>query len=62
MKSWFYSKTIWVNILTTFAGVLLLAKDTLSMSQETQGIILFLAGTINIVLRLNTRTAIGSNK
>jgi hypothetical protein len=51
MKKWYQSRTMWVNMLATLAAVVLLATQVFELSAETLTWLLFIQGTLNIVLR-----------
>ena len=57
-KSWWQSKTIWVNALMFLGGVILLATDTFTMSSEVASGFMFVNSVINIALRTITSASI----
>lgn len=62
-KPWYKSKSIWLGILTVFAGVASAAADLLPLLQFaipplTYSLLLFFLGLLAIALRLITEQAI----
>jgi len=53
-KKWYTSKTIWINVLGVLAAVLLLATKELQLSEPIISIVLFVWGSMNIVVRFLT--------
>ena len=56
-KQWYQSKSLWVGVLTTMAGV-----ATSVAASVTAGVPLTIVGLINIILRIVTKSEIVSNK
>lgn len=56
-KSWFYSKTIWINIIITLIGII----TVIEAQYPTLGILIVVTGALNVILRTLTTTAIGSS-
>jgi hypothetical protein len=52
-KSWFLSKTIWLNILLSLMGILTLIADALEKNPTltVSGILMLAVGCIGIVIR-----------
>jgi hypothetical protein len=55
-KSWFMSKTVWVNLLTTAAGVLgyLAGSDLIAQNPALVAAFVTVTGGVNVLLRLIT--------
>lgn len=58
-KAWYASKTIWINVLTTVAG-LAAYGDFLPLSDEAKAALLAASGIANVLLRFITKQPIGS--
>lgn len=50
-KQWYLSKTLWVTVVTFVVEVILLATQTLPLSNEAVTALLFINGTLTIILR-----------
>lgn len=51
MKKWFYSKTVWINIIAAIAGAIQLGTGTAWIDVEAQAAIIVV---INLILRMAT--------
>lgn len=61
MKSWFRSKTLWVNVVIGIVGVLVAALETSPLDPTIVGGIVSVFGAANLYLRSITTTAIGKS-
>ena len=62
IKSWWKSKTIWINALTGIAGVLTaITMPDAGLDPKTVGIVGSILAALNIVLRLITDEPIKKN-
>lgn len=62
MKNWYQSKTLWFNILTTLVAVIGEVTKTLPLNAGTTKIFGIILVVGNMLLRLVTNTAIGTEK
>lgn len=61
MKPWYASKTLWANLIAFAAAVAAGFGLDLGLDAETQGsLVVGIMAVVNIVLRLMTKTAIGT--
>lgn len=58
MKSWYQSKTIWINFLTLAAGLLVAISNEQWIMENYSGCILATIGLVNICLRFTTDKAV----
>jgi hypothetical protein len=60
MKPWWKSKTVWANVLTSIASILLLlqGESWIAKNPETVAILGTIMGMLNIVLRFITKTEV----
>jgi hypothetical protein len=52
MKSWYESKTVWVNVITTVLAVLALLPEGGLVPPQAVPYILLVDGILNVVLRI----------
>lgn len=60
MKSYFKSKTLWVNFAVVVLGGITAMFTDAPMDPGTQGLVLGGLGAVNMFLRSITNTAVGS--
>lgn len=53
-KKWYSSKTMWINALTTIAGILTALNSDKGISPQTVGYLATGLGIVNMVLRMIT--------
>jgi hypothetical protein len=58
MKKWYQSKTLWINLLTTVAGLLVVMQGETYIMESYGGIVLAVIGMVNVALRLITKESI----
>jgi 3-oxoacyl-ACP reductase-like protein len=56
MKAWYTSKTVWVNSLTLFAGVIgyVAGQEIIGNNAELVAMLVALQGGVNVILRFFT--------
>lgn len=61
-KPWYESKTIWANAIIVIVAILTLATEQLDLPAEQVKVLLFLAGSLGIVLRFLTNQPVTTRK
>ena len=58
MKKWYQSKTIWINLLTLAAGLLVVVSNEQWIMNDYSGYVLGVIGFVNCALRFTTNEGV----
>lgn len=62
MKAWYQSKMVWLGVIQTIIGILLIVQDFIASGKafDIAGIVMIVIGALQVILRIwFTDTAIG---